>query len=125
MTRNRHKPNRGQLLAAAVEASGLKKEEAAKKAGYSRSAYYKHIENPELDFSILIAYGKALRYDFTDDIPEMPRYLLEDPGEIYGSPESMTEALQIISQLKNKYLELLEKYNRLIEEKWKEARDNN
>ncbi|MBI3138035.1 MAG: helix-turn-helix domain-containing protein [Sphingobacteriales bacterium] len=124
MTRNRHKLNRGQILATAVEASGLKKEEAARKAGYSRSAYYKHIDSPDLDFSILIAYGKALRYDFTDDIPDMPRYLLEDPDEIYGTPENMTEAMLIISQLKNKYLELLEKYNRLIEEKWKEAREH-
>ncbi|MBI5370595.1 MAG: helix-turn-helix domain-containing protein [Sphingobacteriales bacterium] len=125
MTRNRHKPNRGQILATVVEASGLKKEEVAKKAGYSRSAYYKHIENPELDFSILIAYGKALRYDFTEDIPGMPRYLLEDAGELYGNPENLEEARKILSQLKNKYLELLEKYNRLIEEKWKEAQDNN
>ncbi len=125
MTRNQHKLNRGQILAAVAELSGRKKEEIAKKAGYSRSAYYKHIEDPELDFSILIAYGKALRHDFTDDIPGMPGYLLEEVGAIYGEPENMEEARQLISKLKNKCLELLEKYNRLIEEKWKEAQDSN
>ncbi|MBI5370603.1 MAG: hypothetical protein HZA79_01115 [Sphingobacteriales bacterium] len=125
MSSHRHKLNRGQVLASVVELSGRKKEEVAKKAGYSRSAYYKHIENPDLDFSILVAYGKALRHDFTDDIPGMPVYLLEEAGTIYGDPESLEEARRIISKLKNKWLELLEKYNRLIEERWNESRENN
>ncbi|MBI3138043.1 MAG: helix-turn-helix domain-containing protein [Sphingobacteriales bacterium] len=122
MSSKQHKLNRGQILATAVEASGLKKEEAAKKAGYTRSAYYKHIENPDLDFSILIAYGKALRHDFTEEIPGMPGYLMEELSEIYGDPGNMEEARQLIAKLKNKCLELLEKYNRLIEEKWNEER---
>lgn len=117
MIQKRTKLNRGQVLAAAVEATGLNKEDVAKKAGYSRSAYYKHIENPNLDFHILIAYGKAIRYDFTDAFPEMPKYLLEEVDEIYGKPKSMEEALVLLEQLKNKYLELLEKYKVLMEEK--------
>jgi hypothetical protein len=113
----RTKLNRGQVLAAAVEATGLNKEDVAKKAGYSRSAYYKHIENPNLDFHIMIAYGKAISYDFTNEFPEMPKYLLEDPDEIYGKPRTLEEAIQLLEQLKNKYLDLLEKYKVLMEEK--------
>ena len=117
-TAKRHpKVNRGQLLAAAVEATGLNKEVVAKKAGYSRSAYYKHIENPELDYYILMAYGKAIKHDFTDELPDMPRYMLEEPDEIYGRPKTLEEALILLDQWKNKYLELLEKYKGLIEEK--------
>ncbi len=117
MTRKNSKPDRGQLLAVAVEATGLNKEEVAKKAGYSRSAYYKHIENPELDYSILIAYGKAIKYDFSDELPDMPRYMLEEPDEIYGKPKTLEDALKMLDQWKNKYLELLEKYKAIIEEK--------
>lgn len=109
--------NRGQILESAVKASGLGIEEAAKKAGYTRSAYYKHKDDPELDYHILILYGKALRYDFTEEFPDMPKYILEDPEAVYGKPKNMDEALQLAEVWKNKYLEILEKYNRLIEEK--------
>lgn len=121
MSKKRSKSDRGQILAAAVEASGLKKEDIARKAGYSRSAYYKHIDSPDLEFSILIAYGKALHYDFTDEFPEMPKYLLEEPDEIYGKPKSLDDALKLLEQWKNKYLELLEKYKLLMEEKMRKS----
>ena len=55
MKQKRTKLNRGQVLATAVEGTGLNKEEVALKAGYSRSRYYKHIENPKLEFNIIIA----------------------------------------------------------------------
>src|SRR6185436_21189543 len=83
VTVNNSRLHRGQVLAIAVERSGMGKEEAAKKAGYSRSAYYKHIENPDLSYYILIDYGKAIRHDFTEEFPDMPKYLVEEPEEIY------------------------------------------
>jgi len=109
--------HRGRILAAAVEATGLNKETVAIKAGYSRSSYYKHIDNVDLDFYILMAYGKAIKHDFTEELPEMPKYLLEDPEESYTKPVSIEEAIRQRDLWKDKYLELLEKYNRLIEEK--------
>ena len=117
VSKKRTRLNRGQILAAAVQASGLGKEEAAKKAGYTRSAYYKHIENPNLEDHILIAYGRAIKYDFTSELPEMPKYILEEPEEVYGKPKTLEDALRVIDSWKNKYLDLLEKYNIMIEEK--------
>lgn len=111
------KLNRGQVLETAVKASGLGKEEAARRAGYSRAAYYKHIIDPDLDYHILMAYGKAIKYDFTDEFPDMPKYLLSEPEEAYGKPQTLEEANKMLEQWKNKYLELLEKYNRLMEER--------
>ena len=99
-----------------VEATGLNKEEVAVKAGYSRSSYYKHIDNPDLDFHILIAYGRAMKHDFTDEFPEMPRYLLQDPEEPYPQPLTLDEAIRQRDYWKDKYIEMLEKYNRLMEE---------
>jgi len=109
--------HRGRILATAVQASGLKKETVAIKAGYSRSAYYKHIKKHDLGFHILIAYGKAIKHDFTEELADMPKYLLEEPEEIYSKPVSREEATLQRDQWRDKYLELLEKYNRLIEEK--------
>ena len=111
------KLNRGQILASVVEASNLTKEEVARRAGYTRSAYYKHIENPQLNYHILMAYGRALKHDFTEEFTDMPRYIMEEVSETYGKPKTLEEALNLLEQWKNKYLDLLEKYNRLIEEK--------
>jgi hypothetical protein len=113
----RTKLNRGQILATKVEASGINKSAVAGRAGYTRSAYYKHIENPNLDYHILMAYGKAIRHDFTEEFPDMPRYMVDEPEFLYGKPKSLEEAIQQSEFWKNKYLELLEKYNKMIEEK--------
>ena len=110
------KPNRGQILAAAVEATGLNKEDVAIKAGYSRSSYYKHIDNPDLEFHILIAYGRAIKHDFTEEFPDMPKYLMEDPEETYSQPLSLEEAIRQRDSWKDKYIILLEKYNKMMEE---------
>jgi hypothetical protein len=109
--------HRGQALAAAVNASGTNVEDVADKAGYTRSAYYKHVKRADLDFHILIEYGKAMRFDFSDEFPDMPKYLLQEPDEIYGVPETLEQAKTMLVQLKSKYTDLLEKYNLLMEEK--------
>lgn len=116
MATKRTKLDRGQILAAVVEASGLKKEEIAMRAGYSRSAYYKHVENPNLDYHILMAYGKAMNHDFTEEFPDKPRYEIEDPETIYiRVPKTLDEAVQQRDFWRNKYYELLERYTGLIE----------
>lgn len=109
--------HRGQALAAAVNASGKKVEDVADKAGYSRGAYYKHVKQADLKYHILSAYGKAMGYDFTDEFPSMPKYILHEPDEIYNMPETLEQAKAMLAQLKSKYTDLLEKYNLLMEEK--------
>jgi hypothetical protein len=111
--------HRGQLLENAVKASRLNIEFVADKAGYSRSSYYKHKEERDLDYHILAAYGRALKHDFTEDLPEMPKYIMEEPGETYGKTPSLQDAIKQRDQWRDKYYELLEKYNKMIEEKMK------
>lgn len=113
--------HRGQLLETAMKASRLNIEFVAKKAGYSRGSYYKHKLERDLDFHILAAYGRALKHDFTEDLPEMPKYLLEEPEAQYGKTPTLQEALKQRDYWKEKYYELIEKYNQLIEEKMKNA----
>ena len=111
------KLNRGQILATAVEASGINKEKVARRAGFSRSAYYKHVANPNLSYHILIEYGKAIQHDFTEEFPDMPKYVLEDPESKYGNPLTIEQAIKQRDQWKDKFYDLLEKYNTLMEEK--------
>ena len=106
--------HRGQALAAA--AGSLNKTAIAIKAGYSRSSYYNHIENKDLSFHILTAYGKAMKYDFTVEFPEMPKYLVEDPEEKYGKTPTLEEAIKLIQYWKDKYIELIEEYKNKLKE---------
>lgn len=108
--------HRGQLLKDAANASRLKKEEIAGKAGYQRTSYYKHIREPELSYYILAAYGKALKYDFTEFLPDMPKYMIEEPDAHYSHELTLDEARKQVDYWKGKYIDLLERFNKLIEE---------
>ncbi|RYY62234.1 MAG: hypothetical protein EOO05_03530 [Chitinophagaceae bacterium] len=122
MTKKKTKLNRGQVLSSVVESTRINKEKVAVKAGYSRSSYYKHISNPDLDFHILTAYGKAIQYDFTEQFPDMPKYMVYDPEENYDAPKSLDDALKQRDSWKDKYYDLLEKYNSMMEEKLQELK---
>ena len=87
----------------------------AKKAGYRRSTYYNHIKEPNLDWEKLERYGIALQHDFTEDIPEMNKYVLQEPPAKY-TPRTFEEAIKQLDQARNKYDQLNEKYIQLIEE---------
>ena len=108
--------HRGQLLEDAVKACRLKKEEVASKAGYQRTSYYKHIREPELPYHILTAYGKAIRHDFTEYLPEMPKYMIEEADSQYNQPASLEEARRLIDHWKTKYIDLLERFNQVVME---------
>jgi hypothetical protein len=114
-TKGKH-THRGDILHAAVKKNKLKITQVVKKVGISRGSFYNHIEDPNLPLDILERYGKALGYDFTADIPEMSKYTVEEPVEIYGQPLTIEEAIQQRDYWKNKYIVLLEKHQRLIEE---------
>jgi len=106
--------HRGQLLEDVVKASGIKKEKVAEKAGYQRTSYYKHIKEPELPYHILTSYGKAINYDFTELLPEMPKYIFQEPEESYNKTLTLDEARNQIDYWKGKYIDLLEQFNKLV-----------
>ncbi|GAA4183180.1 hypothetical protein GCM10022218_41490 [Sphingobacterium ginsenosidimutans] len=44
---------------------------------YDKTTYYSHIKKADLDFAILLVYGKEIAYDFTKESPEIEACLLE------------------------------------------------
>lgn len=108
--------HRGEILRKATGNSDLNIKQITKRAGYSRSSYYNHIGDPDLSYDILMAYGKAMQYDFTKDLPEMNKYLFEDPSESY-TILTVEEAMRQRDHWRDKYYDLLEKYHKLVEEK--------
>lgn len=87
-----------------------------KKAGYKRGTYYLHIKKDDLALSILESYGKAIGYDFSEEIPEMEALIIEEPLNNYNSePVTIEEAIAKMNEWKEKYLELMEKYLKCLE----------
>ncbi|HEU0064177.1 MAG TPA: hypothetical protein VFQ58_04065 [Flavisolibacter sp.] len=104
-------------MKAAVKKSDLTIQQTTKRAGYSRSSYYNHIEDPYLSYDILEQYGKALRHDFTEEIPEMNKYLFEDPSEYQIMSITFEDAIRQRDQWREKYYKLLEQFHKLAEKK--------
>lgn len=110
----------GNILRAAVDASGMSIKAVTKRAKYVRGSYYKHIEKPDLSLPILLAYGKAIGHDFSEEVPQLKLILSDDPAVYQISakqPETLEEALTELSILYKKWALLQEKYLALVEER--------
>jgi hypothetical protein len=109
--------DRGQALSVEVQKDERTKEQIARKAGYSRSAYYKHIRDPQLEYHILTKYGIVLGFDFSIQFPDMPKYAIaQDPEEmIYGKPTNMDDAYKVIDLWRDKYIRLSDRHNVVVE----------
>jgi hypothetical protein len=105
--------HRGELLKKAVKDSGIPVTTLIKRMQFSRTSYYNHIDNKDLPLDILAQYGKALGIDFSVKFPQLKHV----ENFINKAPLNIEDAISEINYWKDKYYELLEKYNSSIEEK--------
>lgn len=106
--------HRGQLLKKVVKSSGVSITALIKKVNYSRTSYYNHIDNKDLPLDIIAQYGKALGYDFSKNFPEIK----ELNNFIDKIPLTIEQATTEINYWKQRYYDLLEKYNELMEQRF-------
>lgn len=109
--------HRGEALQAAISSSDLTIKQITARARFSRSSYYNHIADPNLPFEVLVRYGKVLKYDFTQDIPGMEKYPFNEDIVPRPQPKTFDEAIADRDYWRDKYIQLLEKHNKLIEGK--------
>lgn len=109
----------GHILDSVAENHPLSKVEIIKKAGYtSQSTYYKHIVQEDLSFRILYKYARAMDYSFSSELPEFEKWMKDNNAPPLGTMNKEIDALiQELNKWKEKYYELMEKYNMLLEEK--------
>src|SRR5215216_1964680 len=112
-------PHRGEVLQTVVSDSGMSITLLVKRAGYSRSSYYNHILDPQLDLGILEQYGKVLKHDFSINFPEISNQVLHEDPEEYNKPATIEQAVKQAERWKEKYYAVLEKYHQLLEERIK------
>jgi hypothetical protein len=115
---NNKKFHRGELLQQVVASAGMSITNLVRKAGYSRSSYYNHINDPELPIDILLNYGKILHVDLSIYFPELLENFVKEPSNFYLTetpPQTLEEAAKYIDEWKFRYYELLEKHQTLLE----------
>lgn len=107
--------HRGKIVEDVVRKSSISITEISKRMDYTRSTPYQHFKNEDLEYSIIIMYGKALRHDFSIEFPEIVGYMnmLEEPLSGYRT-YTVAEALQERDIWKDKYINLLEKHNEML-----------
>ena len=107
----------GKILDIVATNHPLPKVEIIELAGYgSQSTYYKHKSQKDLPFSILYKYAKAMDYSFAKEIPEFEKWI--EKNNLSKAGTSSLEESKLLKERdtwKEKYFELLEKYNELLE----------
>ena len=104
--------HRGEIVERAVRQSGYSLTKLTIRLGKSRRWIYHAFENPMLPIETIFEIGKIIHYDFSDELVELKKF-----GNAISLEKEAEEKLPGNSAefWKNKYLNLLEKYNALLE----------
>lgn len=100
--------HKGEIIERAIRQSGIPINEIAKKLGKSRRWMYHLFANYNTPIDTILKIGRIIHYDFSEEIKELS--ILKDKN----SDETYTQSAEY---WKDKYLQLLEKYNALLESK--------
>jgi len=105
--------HRGEMLKRVVENCGIPITKVTKKAGYkTTTSYYRHIESADLSLEIIQKYAAAIGYDFSTEIPEIKEAQAFIENE---SPQTIQQAIKERDYWRDKYYNLLEKNNELLQ----------
>jgi len=99
------KQHRGEILEQAIRSSNMSLSVISKKIHKSRQYLYNLFENPNIQLDILIEIGEIIHYDFSKNVQEL-KTVNNTSDEIDSTA----------NYWKDRYLELLEKYNSLLEQ---------
>lgn len=105
--------HRGEILKKVITEQGVKISQIARKLNINRGTVYRHMDDPDLSIEHIMKYGEALGVDFSDYFPEMI-YIVKDTPKRYGETKSYDELKRDAEYWKDKYIDLLEKYNALM-----------
>ena len=101
--------HKGKILEKAVRQSGMPLTKLSKKMDKSRRWIYNAFENENLSIDYILEIGNIIHYDFSNDMEDLKKY--KDAADHFGTSPNSNQT----DYWKNKYLNLLEKYNELIE----------
>lgn len=99
--------HRGEIIEKAVRESGVSISKLAKRMNKSRQYIYNIFTTIDVNPDVILEIGKIIGHDFTSEIQIFQ--LVEEPIVKYNKLN------EEVLYWKNKYIDLLEKYNKLLE----------
>lgn len=107
--------HRGENIERAVRESGYSITKLALRLGRSRRHVYNIFETIDVPIETVLEIGKIINHDFTYLLPKYGLGVTENLALTNQISEHQKNSSVEIEYWKNKYLELLEKYNKLLE----------
>jgi hypothetical protein len=107
--------HKGEILEKAVRDSGMPLTKLTQRLKKSRRWIYNAFENPNVSIDYILEIGKIIHHDFSDDIIELKKYRNMAAALHLEENQDDSESNKSVEYWKNKYLNLLEKYNLLLE----------
>ncbi len=107
--------HKGEITEKAVRESGMPLTKLTQRLKKSRRWIYNAFENPNLSIEYVLEIGKIIHHDFSEDIFELKKYRNMSLALHLEDNHRSSEDNNTIEFWKNKYLEILEKYNLLLE----------
>ena len=110
--------SRGEIVQQVVRESGFSVTRLAQKINISRAQLYLDFANPEMSFDRILAIGKVLRHDFSQEFkdlsPELVNLVNEEPGlyvrqlqecqgRLLSLQDQLIDALRTIDRYKQRY----------------------
>jgi len=111
--------HKGEILEKAVRDSGMPLTKLTHRLKKSRRWIYNAFENPNVSIEYILEIGKIIHHDFSDDIIDLKKYRNMSVAMQLEENGSDSENNNTIEYWKNKYLNLLEKHNLLLEKNYK------
>lgn len=107
--------HKGEIIAKAVRESGFSITRLAKGMGKSRRWAYQIFESQTVPVDYILAIGKIIHHDFSEEIQELKAYKVNIANQITSDRQlSFGSDKDELEYWKNKYLVILEKYNDLL-----------
>ena len=108
--------HKGEIIEKAVRQSGYSITKLSKKMGKTPRWMYYLFENNNVPIDYILQIGEIIHHDFSDEIKELKKYKsITGIKEVNETATSYQLKQQSPEYWKNKYLNLLEKYNQLLE----------
>lgn len=110
--------SRGEIVKRVVQESGFSITSLAKKINISRAQLYLDFSNPEMSFDRILAIGKVLKHDFSQEFKDLTsdlvnlvneepapyvRELQECRGRLVSVQEQLIEAMRTVARYREKY----------------------
>ncbi|MFN5711868.1 MAG: hypothetical protein ACK46S_07575 [Bacteroidota bacterium] len=110
--------HKGKIVEKAVRESGISITKICKKLGKTTRWMYYTFENPDVPLDHIFQIGKVINHDFSGDLTEINTFFERKMNTPSFSPQVTFFKLEKNADYwKDKYLDLLEKYNTLLTEK--------